>query len=94
MPVLLNVAVLLVVAVIYNYAFTWRRYPQAWQREADNAPVCDEAHPEKCMIPHSALVAALAEMDTFVDVSEADLQRIYALAMQHTPVHEARLAHA
>jgi hypothetical protein len=36
------------------------------------------------MIPHSSLVYALSQIDTFVDVSEEDLQRIYALALgQH-----------
>jgi hypothetical protein len=33
------------------------------------------------MIPHSSLVYALSQIDTFVDVSEEDLQRIYALAL-------------
>jgi hypothetical protein len=33
------------------------------------------------MIPHSNLVYALSQIDTFVDVSEDDLQRIYALAL-------------
>lgn len=85
-PVLMNALVLVIVAVIYNYAFPWRRYPQAWQQESVyTEPECAIEHPEKCMIPHSALVAALAEMDTFVDVTEADLQRIYHLAMAHTP---------
>lgn len=82
-PVMLNVFTLLIVAVVFNYPFAWRRYPQAWQRESAEV-VCavePEAHPEKCMIPHSALVYALSQLDTFVDVSEDDLQRIYALAM-------------
>lgn len=35
------------------------------------------------MIPHSDLVYALSQIDTFVDVSEADLQKIYALALGH-----------
>ena len=86
-PVLLNVLTLLIVAVVFNYPFAWRRYPQAWQRETAEA-VCavePEAHPEKCMIPHSALVYALSQLDTFVDVSEDDLQRIYALAMHAQP---------
>ena len=78
-PVLLNGVVLLVVAVLFNYPFAWRRYPQAWWREAP----CE--HPEKCQIPHSALVYALSQIDTFVAVSEEDLQRIYALALAAAP---------
>lgn len=83
-PVLLNTFTLLIVAMLFNYPFAWRRYPQAWMRKTAEA-VCavDPAgHPEKCMIPHSALVYALSQLDTFVDVSEDDLQRIYALALQ------------
>jgi CBS-domain-containing membrane protein len=82
-PILLNALVILAVAVAFNYPFAWRRYPQCWHRrtEASAAPV------EESMIPHSNLVYALSQIDTFVDVSEEDLQRIYALALgQH---HEA-----
>jgi CBS-domain-containing membrane protein len=85
-PVLLNVMVLLVVAVVFNYPFAWRRYPQAWWREAVacEPSVADVAGSgEKCMIPHSDLVYALSQIDTFVDVSEEDLQKIYALALGH-----------
>jgi CBS-domain-containing membrane protein len=82
-PVLLNAMTLLIVAVLFNFPFAWRRYPQAWMRESAEAAsaVDPESHPEKTMIPHSALVYALSQLDTFVDVSEDDLQRIYALAM-------------
>jgi len=74
-PVLTNVIIILAVAVAYNYPFAWRRYPQSWcHRKQDPAA-------EKCMIPHSRLVYALSQIDTFVDISEEDLQRIYALAL-------------
>lgn len=79
-PVLLNVVVILIIAVLFNYPFTWRRYPQAWWSESA-CPI--ENAEEKCMIPHSDLVYALSQLDTFVDVSEEDLQRIYALALGH-----------
>ena len=79
-PVLLNVVVMLTIAVLFNFPFAWRRYPQAWWRESVG-PI--ENAEEKCMIPHSDLVYALSQIDTFVDVSEEDLQRIYALALGH-----------
>ncbi|MBT9568459.1 MAG: HPP family protein [Thiobacillus sp.] len=85
-PVLLNVLVILTVAVVFNYPFHWRRYPQSWHRAAvDTAKRADplRAAEEKAMIPHSDLVYALSQIDTFVDISEEDLQRIYALALQH-----------
>lgn len=84
-PVLLNVTVLLSVAVLFNFPFAWRRYPQAWWRES--AAVGAGIDPlgeawEKRMISHSDLEYALSQLDTFIDVSEEDLQRIYALATQ------------
>jgi CBS-domain-containing membrane protein len=83
-PVLLNVTVLLIVAVLFNFPFAWRRYPQAWWRESVEAQTAAEALPEAAnerMISHSDLVYALSQLDTFIDVSEEDLQRIYALAL-------------
>lgn len=85
-PILLNVVIILVVAVIFNFPFKWRRYPQPWW---EKNVVCEIgsndvlSHGEKCMIPHSDLVYALSQIDTFVNVSEQDLQRIYALALGH-----------
>jgi len=82
-PILLNSLVILAVAVAFNYPFAWRRYPQCWRCRAQvRATSIKES-----MIPHSSLVYALSQIDTFVDVSEEDLQQIYALAMgqQSTP---------
>jgi len=80
-PVLLNIVVLVTVAVVFNYPFDWRRYPQSWHQRTK--PVAMTA--EKSMIPHSSLVYALSQIDTFVDISEDDLQRIYALALAGQP---------
>jgi CBS-domain-containing membrane protein len=85
-PVLLNALVILAVAVVFNYPFAWRRYPQSLHRATAAAEA--RANPlaraeEKAMIAHSDLVYALSQIDTFVDVSEEDLQRIYALALGH-----------
>jgi CBS-domain-containing membrane protein len=80
-PVLLNIVVLVTVAVLFNFPFAWRRYPQSWHQRLQ--PVAMTA--EKSMIPHSSLVYALSQIDTFVDISEDDLQRIYALALADQP---------
>jgi CBS-domain-containing membrane protein len=80
-PVLLNIVVLVTVAVLFNYPFAWRRYPQSWHRRTQ----ADVPAAEKSMIPHSSLVYALSQIDTFVDISEDDLQRIYALALADQP---------
>ena len=75
-PVLLNVAAIFAVAVVFNYPFAWRRYPQSRVR-----PKADAETTREGMISHSSLIYALSQIDTFVDVSEEDLQRIYALAL-------------
>ncbi|MBI1284536.1 MAG: hypothetical protein GC183_09410 [Thiobacillus sp.] len=88
-PVLLNVVAIFAVAVVFNYPFAWRRYPQSWVRRSE----ADAEPPRESMIPHSSLVYALSQIDTFVDVSEEDLQRIYALALAGPPAagHAVRL---
>jgi CBS-domain-containing membrane protein len=80
-PVLLNVVVLVTVAVLFNYPFAWRRYPQSWHQRTQAAVVPTDTQ----MIPHGNLVYALSQIDTFVDISEDDLQRIYALALAGQP---------
>jgi CBS-domain-containing membrane protein len=75
-PVLLSVLILLITAVAWNYPFRWRRYPQAWFNRGAGA------QPAERMIPHSRLVYALSQLDTYMDISEQDLLRIYALATQ------------
>jgi len=74
-PVLENVAVILLVAVAFNYLFKWRRYP-AWLVVEDEPTGGGEKSP----IEHADLVAALAQIDSYIDVSEHDLLRIYELA--------------
>jgi CBS-domain-containing membrane protein len=65
------------VAVLFNYSFKWRRYPSylTLKDRKSTAPT-DVYGP----IDHADLVYALSEIDSFIDVSEDDLLRIYQLA--------------
>ena len=76
-PILLNTLILLAVAIAFNFPFAWRRYPQCWHP----GQLKRATPPHEGMIPHANLVYALSRIDTFVDVSEEDLQQIYALAL-------------
>lgn len=38
-PVLLNVLIILVVAFLFNFPFTWRRYPAAWANTSQSAAI-------------------------------------------------------
>ena len=78
-PILLNVLVMLAVAVLFNYLFAWRRYP-AWLADRQDSATPDAGAGEKGPIEHADLVSALSQIDSFIDVSEHDLLRIYELA--------------
>jgi CBS-domain-containing membrane protein len=78
MPVMLNVAIMLLVAVAFNYPFAWRRYPAAWitPKNAAQVPTGD--------LPVSAdFDFALREVGSLIDVSRADLAKIFRLAHKH-----------
>jgi len=78
-PVLINVVVILVVAFLYNYLFSWRRYPVYLQQsKQDQGEIPGITEPGE--ISHGDFVYALSQIDSFVDVNEYDLLRIYELA--------------
>jgi CBS-domain-containing membrane protein len=85
-PVLLNVLVLLAAGVAFNAFFPWRRYPAFLARR----PPSQEPVPGYAAISHEDFVFALTQMDSFIDVSEEDLLRIYTLATGRT--HQLRCA--
>jgi CBS-domain-containing membrane protein len=89
-PILLNVCLIFVMAVLYNALFSWRRYPAALHQKIVNSQNSkavvtetienlDDGYTE---ISHANFVYALSQIDSFVDVSEYDLLRIYNLATQ------------
>ena len=82
-PVLLNVLVIVAVAVLFNYPFSWRRYPAGFKQQARP----DRPQPQlqsRSSISHEDLVYALREVDSFIDVSEQDLLAIYELATRRS----------
>lgn len=83
-PVLLNALVILCVALLVNYPFTWRRYPFAWAqflKEKQTDAPC--RYKGQGIIPRRDLEYALREMRSFSDVSEEELETIYATAKRH-----------
>lgn len=92
-PVLFDVIVILFVAVTFNYLFKWRRYPAYLQKRMAGPAA---AVPEKPAISHGDFVYALSQMDSFIDINEEDLLRIYDLATQrhkgeHLPIEDIEL---
>ncbi len=85
-PVFLNVFTMLVIALLFNGLFGWRRYPaylynRLLEKEA-KAIAGKSGDPELVYgsIKHEDFVYALSELDSLVDISEADLLKIYRLA--------------
>lgn len=81
-PVLVDTVLIVAVAVVFNAFFSWRRYPAALSAgRAKSMPV---EGGEPGAISHEDFVFALSQIDSFVDVSEEDLVRIYQLATGHS----------
>ncbi len=75
-PVMLNTAVILLVAIAVNYPFAWRRYPASLLRRPRRTG------PEAAL-RHGDIEYALRRLGSYVDVTEEDLVRIYGLATRH-----------
>lgn len=80
-PVLLNVSILMITAVVVNFAFPWRRYPASLMKLATELKQAQRPAPKK--LHHDDFEYALREIGSFIDISEEDLTRIYELAHKH-----------
>lgn len=78
-PVLINVIAILSVAVIFNYLFKWRRYPSFLAKKKSAATRTGNVYGT---ITHEDFVYALSEFDSFIDISENDLLKLYDLVTQ------------
>ena len=64
-------------ALLSNALFNWRRYPVfLLSKETEK----DYTNSENAPVDHADFVYALSQMDTFIDVTEDDLLKIYQLA--------------
>jgi CBS domain-containing membrane protein len=78
-PVLVNASLIVLIAVIFNWPYSWRRYPAALATH-HSAP-----HPKSApnAFTHGDFEYAMQKLDSFVDVTEDDLSEIYSLAQEH-----------
>jgi CBS-domain-containing membrane protein len=82
-PILLNVITILVVAIVFNSFFKWRRYPSHWHKQKATATQVSKSElAAKGYEPinHEDFVYALSHIETLVDIDEDDLLKIYSLA--------------
>ncbi len=95
-PVLLNVSIMLIIAVAFNWCFPWRRYPAILSRKRGKSATPEAPYEA---IAHADFVYALSQIDSFIDVNEEDLMRIYQLATNRhamsgaLPLSAIRLGH-
>lgn len=85
-PVMLNTVVILSIAVVFNFAFPWRRYPTTLAkylsaRHKQASP--SRGSPEMEPFARGHLEVALKTLNTTLDISEEDLEEIYRLAYQN-----------
>jgi CBS-domain-containing membrane protein len=76
-PILLNAVTILLVAIVFNGLFRWRRYPAHLHVGEETV---EPGVPGYEPIKHEDFVYALSHIDTFVDITEEDLLKIYELA--------------
>ena len=80
-PVLSNAIVMVLMAVLINSAFKWRRYPAILNRPAPSptrGPGTEAPPPT-----HEEVLDAVKSLDSFVDISEEDLLRLVELLKRH-----------
>ncbi|MCP3689731.1 MAG: hypothetical protein GY784_15095 [Gammaproteobacteria bacterium] len=76
-PIAINITIILLLAYLFNAFFDWRRYPAFLNKKNTRPMQSDDGYEP---IEHADLVYALSQIDSFIDISEKDLLRIYQLA--------------
>ncbi len=74
-PVLINVILIILIGILFNYFFHWRRYPAALYRFKQ--PTDSNTIP----LSHNDFVYALSQLNSFIDINEQDLLHIYNIAI-------------
>lgn len=76
-PIALNAFAILLTAIIFNWPFSWRRYPLMSNKKRDM--------PELKTLPvgRNDLIYALEQLETVIDIEEGELERIFQLAAAH-----------
>lgn len=81
-PLLLNVLVILLIALSFNYLFRWRRYP-AHINTRHHTEYNTQAPTSDYVLTTEDFNAAIHELDSFVDITEEGLTELLEKARQH-----------
>lgn len=90
-PVMFNTLVILIAAVAFNFFFPWRRYPSYLSLARKRASGQERESGKS--IAHEDFVYALSQIDSYIDISEDDLMKIYELAMQRHDEQRVDVSH-
>ncbi|MDR9498732.1 MAG: HPP family protein [Hydrogenovibrio sp.] len=78
-----GLVVIMVLAILYNAPFSWRRYPLIWATSTDqNRRSKQESRLEETLT-HEDLVAAQKQLRHYFEMSEAEFMALYRLARAH-----------
>ncbi|MFA7553503.1 MAG: HPP family protein [Spongiibacteraceae bacterium] len=86
MPVLVNCFIILIVALIFNNCFAWRRYPLSTMHYHPHPPI-GQATP----LPIESIQYGLREIGGVVDVAPEELEQIFLAAQRHQQQRTAQL---
>ena len=95
-PVFINVLSMFVIAILFNSIFDWRRYPVSMMRFVEKETSLKDAVRSSLRSKH--IEQAMKDMDLVVDITLDDLERLFALTLQHAEhdklsVSEIKLGH-
>lgn len=82
MPVAINVVAILATAIAFNALFPWRRYPAHWHRRQRALPITQPAR-RQFELTQEDFSAAMAQLDSYVDINSESLTELLELAKQH-----------
>ena len=77
-PVFVNAVLMVTIAIAFNYAFPWRRYPLRLATDRTAPSTARSAE-------HERILTALRSIDSFIDVTEDDLVRLVHQLATITP---------
>jgi len=82
MPILINVAAILLMAIVFNGLFNWRRYPAHLNRRIRESKQTQPAE-RQFELTQEDFSAAMEQLNSYVDVTTESLTELLELAKQH-----------
>ncbi|MCK4709307.1 MAG: HPP family protein [Gammaproteobacteria bacterium] len=80
-PIYINVLAIFIIAVIFNSAFAWRRYPVSMMRFIERKQPAKQS--QLSPVEEKHIQQAIKDMDLVLDVTAEDLNRLFVLSLEH-----------